>query len=295
MHTDRYWEKVLGSDLEIPRGIVRKISSLFVGLVPIKSWRTHVRNKIDDLVIRLHRKKIEHFVHHYPKVRTETETIQKILAERKSIARFGDGEFNLCIGITKAMQKYDLELVARLKQILNTSDNNILIGINTINSENDLTKTWKKFIIRRGNRVLRLFNCNRTYDSSTITTIFPSQKEAFDSYIELLKQVWHNRKVVFVVGKNSHFFFEEDLFHNIAQHEFIYAPGKNAFEKYDHILSAIKQYDTSWLIMLSLGPTATLLAYDLSKSGYQAIDLGKTPSNYKLAKNGVFYLPPPAG
>ena len=95
-----------------------------------------------------------------------------------------------------------------------------------------------------------------------------------------------------MVGKNSHFFFEEELFHNIAQHEFIYAPGKNAFAKYDDILGAIKQYDTSWLIMISLGPTATLLAYDLSKAGYQAIDLGKTSSNYKLAKSGFFYLPP---
>ena len=33
-------------------------------------------------------------------------------------------------------------------------------------------------------------------------------------------------------------------------------------------------------MLLALGPTATVLAYDLSKLGYQAIDIGHLPNCY---------------
>jgi hypothetical protein len=40
------------------------------------------------------------------------------------------------------------------------------------------------------------------------------------------------------------------------------------------------------LILIALGPTATVLAYDLAKKGYQAIDIGHLPSCYEVVKNG---------
>ena len=40
--------------------------------------------------------------------------------------------------------------------------------------------------------------------------------------------------------------------------------------------------DKKNLILISLGPTATVLAYDLSKLGYQAIDIGHTDLEYEL-------------
>lgn len=38
--------------------------------------------------------------------------------------------------------------------------------------------------------------------------------------------------------------------------------------------------DKEYLILLALGPCATVLAYDLSNKGYQALDIGHLPNGY---------------
>ena len=42
------------------------------------------------------------------------------------------------------------------------------------------------------------------------------------------------------------------------------------------------QSDKKHLVLIALGPTATVLAYDLSNLGYQAIDIGHTDIQYEL-------------
>ena len=61
----------------------------------------------------------------------------------------------------------------------------------------------------------------------------------------------------------------------------IFCPVKNAFNKYDQILSAFNDIDTDNLILVALGPTATVLAYDLCKKGYQAVDIGHISEEYE--------------
>ncbi|MEH6578319.1 MAG: GT-D fold domain-containing glycosyltransferase [Amphritea sp.] len=282
-------ESLFGGDLFRLRNALRAITSLLLSLIPNKKARHKLRDKIDDAIIKFNNDKIEYFVSNYPKVRTEAETINRIVEQKLSIARYGDGEFNMCIGRNKSFQDYDENLVQQLKSILKSENSNVLVGIYTIKNSKDLTTLMKKFVVRRGNRVLQLFDNAKTYDSSTITTIFPTEKKAFNEHVSLLKKIWDKRKVLFVVGKDSRFFYEEELFDNINQHEFIYGPAKNAFSHYDDLMEQIQQYDKDWLIMISLGPTATIMAYDLAKKGFQAIDLGQTPSKYRRAKYGELY------
>jgi hypothetical protein len=61
----------------------------------------------------------------------------------------------------------------------------------------------------------------------------------------------------------------------------LFCPLKNAFNKYDQILSAFDEIDQDALILAALGPTATVLAYDLCRKGYQAIDLGHISEEYE--------------
>lgn len=68
----------------------------------------------------------------------------------------------------------------------------------------------------------------------------------------------------------------------------ILAPSKNAFNQYDAIINAIKQHASKEdLILIALGPTATALAWDLSKFGYWAIDIGHIDVEYEWMKMGV--------
>lgn len=59
-------------------------------------------------------------------------------------------------------------------------------------------------------------------------------------------------------------------------------PAKNAFDYYEKILNAVLKVNKNNLILIALGPTASILAYDLSKLGYQAIDIGHTDIEYEL-------------
>ncbi len=58
-------------------------------------------------------------------------------------------------------------------------------------------------------------------------------------------------------------------------------PSENAVDKYDEIIEAVKKHAKGKLILLALGPTATALAYDLYKEGYQAVDIGHVDLLYE--------------
>ena len=79
-----------------------------------------------------------------------------------------------------------------------------------------------------------------------------------------------------------------DLFGDAKSVRRIICPAKNAFEKYDEILNAILDFaEKDDLILISLGPTATVLAYDVYKAGYQAIDFGQLDNEYEWFMQGA--------
>ncbi len=283
------WERLFGGDMWFLRNVGRVLLLVIFAMIPIKKWRHALRDRFDLWMIARYHKKITYFLSQYPEVRSEVETIKAIAEKGYSIARFGDGEFNMCIGRHKSFQQHDEKLVSRLKEILASREPGLLIGIPTIRSEKDLTVILKKFVIRRGHRVLELLDRDRIYESTTMTTVFPSKCADLTDRVNLLQSIWAGRKVVFVVGANSRFFYEKELFDNMAQHQFIYGPARNAFSQYDDLIEQVTAYDKEWLVLISLGPTATVMVYDLFKLGYQAIDLGQTPSKFHKAKYGTRY------
>lgn len=61
---------------------------------------------------------------------------------------------------------------------------------------------------------------------------------------------------------------------------------KNAFDEYDRIMNEIQKYDTTYTVILIIGMTATVMANDLSKIGYRALDLGHLARCYDLYQDG---------
>ena len=74
--------------------------------------------------MKLSRKKRKYFANsknilgHY-KIATPDETIQELIDTKKSICRFGDGEFDMIYGIGMNYQKYNEKLAKRLEEIVN--------------------------------------------------------------------------------------------------------------------------------------------------------------------------------
>lgn len=66
-----------------------------------------------------------------PQILSLEETIRIIVHERKSIARFGDGEFGLMFGDSRwRFQRTDESLALRLRQVVTSDEPGILIGLN---------------------------------------------------------------------------------------------------------------------------------------------------------------------
>ena len=125
---------------------------------------------------------------------------------------------------------------------------------------------------------------NHEYYSSTITRFYIDlkSKKGVPNYIKKLKKVWDQREVVIIEGEKSRLGVGNDLFDNMKSIERIICPTINAFNKYKEIIITIKKnVRKNKLILIALGPTATILAYDLYKLGYRAIDIGHIDIEYE--------------
>lgn len=72
-----------------------------------------------------------------------------------------------------------------------------------------------------------------------------------------------------------------DLFENVKSMERILCPAENAYEKYEQIWENVLLLGKGKLILLSLGMTVTVLAYDLAQIGFWVIDIGHIDIEYE--------------
>ena len=124
----------------------------------------------------------------------------------------------------------------------------------------------------------------RKYYSAAISRFYSHLKDKSKAYkyISKLKKIWEGRDVLLIEGEKTRFGIGNDLLNNAKSIKRILCPTRNAFYFYDKILNAALKVDKSYLILISLGPTATILAHYLTKHGYQAIDIGHADIQYEL-------------
>lgn len=224
------------------------------------------------------------------KIASPEQTIDKLVNENCSISRFGDGEFDMICGVGMKYQKYDNILARRLKEVLDSKEEKLLIGINNVidlkysENYNDFANNfWKGWLHNNKFKLLKLLSKNKQYYSSNITRFYIDYKDksGVAEYVKNLRRIWNDKDVVIVEGEYSRLGVGNDLFDNINSIQRIICPSENAFEKYDDILNEILKIDRNKMIMLALGPTATVLSYDLYKKGYNAIDIGHVDIEYE--------------
>lgn len=238
-------------------------------------------------------KRLQEIEKDYPKVISTTETLDKIISENISIARFGDGEMLLTMGIglgergtETEYQAFDSELMERLKYILKNPSPNCLVCIDAYSDKyNDLQNYkdgfsyYENFWLEHYEKVKNFYNKNYTYGVTSI-----SRNTGFlENDISKYRQIWQGRKVLFVIGENSHWVYEPRLFDNICNPKYMVTKGRSSYDEYEIIFNDIHKFDKDWLILLAIGPTSTVLAYELSKEGYQALDIGHMPNCYLQA------------
>lgn len=253
-----------------------------------------IKKIIDGVIYRLKGEwgVINRLFYPEPYVMSTKQSLMLILEKKCSVARFGDGEFNIMRGGAIGFQKSDSSLADKLNQVIHEEVNGLQIGIPDVFGtlslySKDSAKFWKAYMgMHRGEIVSRL-ELGRQYVNTNMTRFWTGYKNKNDVYeiIELYKKVWKDRNVVFIEGELTRMGVGNDLFAGATSIRRILCPAKNAWNWYDKILATILSLglDKSSLFILALGPTATVLAFDLAKKGYQALDLGHLDIQYEYS------------
>ncbi len=218
-------------------------------------------------------------------------TIEFIISKNCSVSRLGDGELNMIFSdYSIGFQKHNIELSKRLLEILNNHklSNHIVCMPGIFNNEmnlftDDAKLFWYKFIKINGENIINIINKNNIYYETHITRpyIIYKDKSNCRKKFDKLKLIWDRKDLLIVEGENTRLGMGNDLFDNSNSIQRILCPSKNAFSVYDNILNISKQLGKNKLILIALGPTATILSYDLSSYGYQAIDIGHIDVEYE--------------
>lgn len=233
--------------------------------------------------------------HKVPKVASIRETILYILDTGCSVSRFGDAEMKVIHQDNIGYQTNSNELTLKLLDVLNKPiPNHITCLIDAFDNLAQYDDHHKKFLRWHLSYYRKIWYQyllkDRQYYNAFISRCYLMYKDKSHAgeYFDMLKQIWAGKNILLVEGLKSRLGVGNDLFADCKQIKRILGPQLGAFSKYDDILTEVLRYPADkWLVILALGPTATVLAYDLAQKGYQAIDIGNVDTEYEWYKMGA--------
>ncbi|MBQ8813389.1 MAG: DUF1792 domain-containing protein [Lachnospiraceae bacterium] len=240
--------------------------------------------------------------HHCLNIMSPEETIEYILQHECSISRFGDGEFELILQPDRDLgfQNRSKVLAAKLEDVLGNKNPNLLVCIPlALNTILGRTKHSRMFWYSWGERnnqhhhIVELIrkhgNGNYSFGDSQITRFYIAfQKVKIAKRIfTQIRKLWDARDLIVVEGEETRLGIGNDLFDNAASIKRILCPATNAFDRYGKIVETVCEVWNGELLLLALGPTATVLAADFAGMGMQALDIGHVDIEYEWFLRGA--------
>lgn len=239
---------------------------------------------------------------------SEEETRAKLYKEG-SISRIGDGEINIILNRGgNYFQDQNEQLAKKLKEIMAIdmfTTPRFYVAINPLISTYrgytlHTIRHWVSFNATRLPQIYWLTRRGQRYYDPIAFRITGNKCDDIDAIkkrIVEVKKIWKDKNVLVVeadletlldLGENSCLGVNSDFLSGAISVQRIVVPARNAFSKYDEILDAVCRNYNHDLVLLILGMTATVLAYDLYRKGIRAIDFGQTNSSYLYALEKYF-------
>ncbi len=224
-----------------------------------------------------------------PKILSIPETINVILKKRLSVIRFGDGEISLLDGLDLPFQEKDLDLIKKLEQVIRVNDPELLICIPGMWGKLDIFAPYAYHFImhhmyRYNHTWKNLLSTTQIYGDTNVTRhylAYNDKKNAGEIFKKIFT-IWENENAVLIEGSKSRLGVGNDMFTNAKSLKRILCPPENAYSRYNEILRETLKLPKETLILLSLGPTAKVLAYELFTQGYRVIDIGHIDMEYEM-------------
>lgn len=224
-----------------------------------------------------------------PKVANIDETIAKIIKDKCSISRFGDGELLMTLDHKSiGFQKADPRLSKRLREILVSDEPGHQVCVSDCFQDlyrynRKCRRFWRTHFFLYGKYWDKYLKPDKLYYNTLVTRPYMdfADKSASARWFHDMKGIWDGRDIVFIEGEKSRLGVGNDLFDNAKSIRRILCPPRDAFDKHDEILAEAKKLEKGVLFLVALGPTATVISYDLFKAGYQAVDAGHVDIEYE--------------
>ena len=254
----------------------------------------------ENVLLKLEIEKLQRQVDNAPyefgeptiKIKSAKELLHKIIDKKYSLCRFGDGEFDLILKQNRAwFQKYDIKMAEKLESILISNNEKILIAIadnyGSLDKYNDRAADVIRQYMTKEKRQehMSLLDLSREYYDAYVSRpymIYKDKDKNASEVFNLYKKLFSDRNILIIEGKNTKTGVNNGLLDGAHSIRRILCPDTNAYSVYDKILDRAIEFALSDdLILITLGPTATILAYDLAMQGYQAIDFGQVDNEYE--------------
>jgi len=221
-------------------------------------------------------------------------TLQWVKNNRCSVARFGDGEFDIMAGHSIPYQDYNAELADKMRQIVSSqSDKSYIVCLPDVFERLErynapCVSFWKGHLSRYSDLYKAI--CVADWYGSTFFSrpyIDYIDKSFAAEYFGQLKDLWKDEDLLIVEGVTSRSGVGNDLFDAATSIQRVICPSRNAYERIDEIEDAIRRFGKGKLVLVMLGPTAKIISNDLGKTGYWIVDMGHIDTEYEWYKMGA--------
>lgn len=223
------------------------------------------------------------------------QTLDLIIRKKVSVSRFGDGEYSVMNNSGNGFQYPNKKLANRLKEVLSNQVGNHIICLpyafhSVKHMTNNAAFFWKYYLVIHKKEIQRITPVTQVYYDASFTRFYIDFKDKSHckDVIDKFKMIWKDREVYIIEGENTRLGVGNDLLTSCNSIKRIICPSINAFTQYDRILDiSLRNISSGSLVLCALGMTATVLAYDLAKHGFQAIDIGHIDIEYEWYKMGA--------
>lgn len=226
----------------------------------------------------------------------ENVFFELLIGQKKSVARFGDGEIQWMFNDAKGYfgQGNDAELAKLLIEVIHSKNDQLLVCVPDFFAEMDGYK-WNRILSRNAHlfenyqRWNQVLSSERVYGDALITRAYNGRldiqhvKNIFDSW----DRVFFGRNIVIIEGRDTKFGVGNNLISSASSVKRIIGPSESAFESRLKLLDCARSlYQEDILFLICLGPTATILASQICDDGFQAIDIGHLDVEYEWYSRG---------
>lgn len=221
------------------------------------------------------------------------QTLDYLATHEVSLARFGDSELRMLFKkYSIGFQEYNPRLALRLHEIVDNPRNSEVLMValphhlvGTEDAKFDIKTAWWSMLTHNYSSIRQNLNPNLTYLDAEVSRTYSEYRDSTITAkaYAVFKQIWQDKKILIVEGDETRMGMGNDLFTGVADLKRILVPRENAFKRYDLIKQLVEEKVAEYkfdLVIAAIGPTATVLAYDLSPQ-IQVLDLGHLDIQYE--------------